>query len=94
MKTVKKFTRMNAKTVEGAVSALVRAENPTVQAWIDTRQQDLRAALEEQGLRLEQFEVVVDPDGRRRDSNEQQAPSPRARAPRPRPDAPRFEVNV
>jgi flagellar hook-length control protein FliK len=49
----------------GAVTAVVQAENPTVQGWIEARHQELRSALSEQGLRLQRFEVVVDPEGRR-----------------------------
>lgn len=78
---------------DGAVSALLRAETPAVQAWIDARQQELRGALEHQGLRLEHFEVVVDPDGRR-EPNRDQLPFARPRPARARADAPRFEVSA
>jgi flagellar hook-length control protein FliK len=57
--------RVSLRVQAGAVTAVVTAENPTVQAWIETRQQELKNALGEQGLRLQRFEVVVDPEGRR-----------------------------
>jgi hypothetical protein len=82
------------KVQNGVVVALVRAENAIVQGWIDSRQQELRAALGEQGLRLEEFEVAVDPDGRKaREEAPPAAPRPRRR--RSDDEAPpRFEVSV
>ena len=85
--------QVTLRVQDGAVSALLRAETPAAQAWIDARQQELRSALEHQGLRLEHFEVIVDPDGRR-DANREQLPFARPRPARTRGDAPRFEVNA
>jgi flagellar hook-length control protein FliK len=57
--------QVSLRVQAGAVTAVIRAENPTVQGWIEVRQQELKSALSEQGLRLQRFEVVVDPEGRR-----------------------------
>jgi flagellar hook-length control protein FliK len=76
----------------GTVTATLHAENPTVQIWIDARQQELRTALLHHGLRLDQFEVAVEPDGRRDPQHGQQ---PRRQ---PRPSKPtqgaRFDIDV
>ena len=77
---------------DGVVSAALRAEHPAVQAWIEARQQDLRNALSQQGLILDQFEVAVSPDGRRRSQPDFRG----ARPPRSRPAqaATDFEVHA
>jgi flagellar hook-length control protein FliK len=77
----------------GAVTAVVRAENPTVQGWIETRQQELRGALDQQGLRLQRFEVVVDPEGRRQ-PRETPQDSPTRRNRRGSATETEFEVEV
>ena len=77
----------------GAVTAVVKAENPTVQAWIETRQQELRSALDEQGLRLQRFEVLVDPEGRRQ-SRETPQESPIRRAKRGSATETAFEIEI
>jgi len=51
---------------DGEVRAVVRAESPAVQEWIARHRDDLKAALDAQGLTLEELDVVVDPDDRRR----------------------------
>jgi hypothetical protein len=49
--------------IDGSVvSATLRAESPLVRSWIESHQQELRAALKEQGLVLDS--LVVDADGR------------------------------
>jgi hypothetical protein len=76
---------------DGVVTAVVRAEQPAVQAWIEARQQELRSAMTEQGLTLERFDVSVSPDGRRRS----QPDTRDARPSRQRPaTGARFEIHV
>ena len=77
----------------GAVRAVVRAESEAVQEWIARNRDDLKAALEAQGLRLEELEVVVDADDRRRrPSGEAEPPTPRR--PAAAADEHTFEVRV
>ena len=85
--------RVSLRVQAGAVTAVVTAENPTVQAWIETRQQELKNALGEQGLRLHRFEVVVDPEGRRQSREAPPDAAPRRPLRNP-PGGPEFEVPV
>jgi hypothetical protein len=85
--------RVSLRVQAGAVTAVVTAENPAVQAWIETRQQELKNALGEQGLRLQRFEVVVDPEGRRQSREAPPDAAPR-RQRRNSSGVPEFEVPV
>jgi flagellar hook-length control protein FliK len=67
----------------GAVSAVLHADSPAVRSWIEDHQQDLRAALEDQGLTL--HELAIDTEGRSNQENQtgqQQTPSQNRRQPR------------
>ncbi len=48
---------------QGSVSAVLSAESEAVRHWIRANQHELKAALEAQGLKLDQ--MVVEEDGRR-----------------------------
>jgi flagellar hook-length control protein FliK len=85
--------RVSLRVQAGAVTAVVTAENPAVQAWIETGQQELKNALGEQGLRLQRFEVVVDPEGRRQSPEAPPDAAPR-RQRRNSSGVPEFEVPV
>jgi flagellar hook-length control protein FliK len=79
----------------GAVTAVVRAENPQVQEWVLQHQQTLRQQMEAAGLHLDEF--VVSPDDQRQQSREDSSPDPQRRRPRPArsddsTEAPRFEL--
>jgi flagellar hook-length control protein FliK len=79
----------------GAVTAVVRAENPQVQEWVLQHQQTLRQQMEAAGLHLDEF--VVSPDDQRQQSREESSPDPQRRRPRPArsddsTEAPRFEL--
>ncbi|MGE0706217.1 MAG: flagellar hook-length control protein FliK, partial [Vicinamibacterales bacterium] len=56
---------------QGAVTAVLRTETREAASWIRDHHADLRQALADQGLDLDSFEVVVDPDSRRRQSGRQ-----------------------
>lgn len=84
--------RVRLNIDHGRVVAAIRVEGEAVGEWLRSHEQELRAALADQGLLLDS--LVVDPDG----SPQQQAGDERARreAPRPvrrNPEA-RFEVRV
>jgi flagellar hook-length control protein FliK len=81
------------KVSDGGVRALVRAEAANVQDWIVRHRDELKAALQAQGLVLEDLEVVVDPDDRRRHApGEAEQPRPTRR--RAAADDRLFEVRV
>jgi flagellar hook-length control protein FliK len=77
----------------GAVTVSLRAETPAAAESIRSHDAELRAALDAQGLKVEKFEVLVDPDGRRR-QQAQDHPDPPAPKRRPSSNLPRFEVVV
>jgi flagellar hook-length control protein FliK len=62
---------VSVRVENGAVSATVRAETPAAQQWIQQHQQQLRDALDAQGLRVAQFHVTSNPDDRPRRDHEQ-----------------------
>jgi hypothetical protein len=83
---------LSVRVEQGSVVASLRAESPAAVDWIRAHDGDLRNALNAQGLRLEQMDVTVDPEGRRRHQRDaQEAPTPRRRRAA---DEPRFEVVV
>ena len=84
------------KVTQGSVTATVKAENPVTMEWIRSHQHELRSALDDQGLRLDQFDVTVNPDGRRQQQDDA-SQSPPARRPRrgaAGADVPRFELQM
>jgi hypothetical protein len=85
--------QVSLRVQAGVVTAVVKAENPTVQGWIENRQQELRNALDEQGLRLQRFEVVVDPEGRRQ-PRETPEGNPLRRLRRTTATEPEFEIEI
>jgi flagellar hook-length control protein FliK len=62
------------------VSATLRAESPLVRSWIEAHQQELKAALKEQGLSLD--DLVIDADGRSGQQADAQAQQQRHATPR------------
>ncbi len=79
-----------------AVTGDEGAETAVAQQWIEAHQQDLRAALREQGLDLGSFLVRRqhdDPDDERPPERDPDTPRRRPSA-KPDVDAPRFEVIV
>jgi flagellar hook-length control protein FliK len=62
---------VSVRVEQGAVSATVRAETPAAQQWIQQHQQQLRDALDAQGLRVAQFHVTSNPDDRPRRDHQQ-----------------------
>ncbi len=85
---------VNVRVEHGQVTTQVRAETAAAQAWIESHQQDLRRALQEQGLTVAQFTVTRDPEerSRRQQPQSESAPAPRAR--RKDADAPHFEIRI
>lgn len=51
---------------QGTVTAVLRTDTADAATWIRNHHGDLRQALADQGLDLDSFEVVVDPESRRR----------------------------
>ena len=84
---------ISIRVEQGGVFASIRAESPAALQAIQSRQQELQAALEAQGLRLDHLVASTDPD-ERRDQSQYRSPK---QAPRPATsqedtDSPRFEV--
>ena len=78
---------------QGSVSAVLSAESEAVRHWIRANQHELKAALEAQGLKLDQ--MVVEEDGRRGRQPEEQLYHGCRRPPRRDSFEPaRFEVRV
>jgi flagellar hook-length control protein FliK len=76
---------VSVRVENGTVSATVRAETPAAQQWIQQHQQQLRDALDAQGLRMAQFHVTSNPDDRpRRDQDQDQNQDASGRRSRPR----------
>lgn len=92
---------VSVRVEHGVVSATVRAETPAAQQWIQQHQQQLRDALDAQGLRVAQFNVTSNPDDRpRRDREQDQNQNEDATGRRGRPrarnndDDRRFEIHL
>jgi flagellar hook-length control protein FliK len=67
---------VSVRVDQGNVSATLHADSATAQQWIESHQQELRQALQDQGLKVTQFNVTVNPDDRgRRDASSQQQQS-------------------
>jgi flagellar hook-length control protein FliK len=84
---------INLKVEQGTVTAVLRADNPTAAEWIRAHRAELQSSLEGQGLKLDSLEVVVDPDSRRRQPQQERQQDPSRRQRRPA-TIPHFEVLV
>ena len=76
---------------QGSVSAVLRVDSEIVKDWIRTHQNELKASLAAQGLRLDEF--VVEEDGHADQRPGRESDNPRRRPPRPSSEG-RFEVRV
>jgi flagellar hook-length control protein FliK len=85
---------LTVKVEQGRVSAHVQTETADAGRWIESRQQELRSSLREQGLDVKDFVVSTDPDGRRERERPQETSKPRARQRQANGTTPRFEVLV
>jgi flagellar hook-length control protein FliK len=94
---------VNVRVDQGNVSATLHADSATAQQWIQAHEQELRQALQEQGLRVTQLTVTANPDDRpRREQARQDQPRDqprdqqraRARNQRENTDGRTFEVRV
>jgi hypothetical protein len=95
---------VSVRVDQGNVSATLHADSATAQQWIESHQQDLRQALQDQGLKVTHFHVTVNPDDRgRRDASPQQhqqsrdqesSQAGRSRTPRDTSGGRTFEVRV
>jgi len=83
---------ISIRVERGAVSAVVNAETPAVQQWLESQEGKLRSGLSDQGLHLERFIVQRDRPQERREQRQQQ-PAPRYKQQRDD-TAIRFEVLV
>jgi flagellar hook-length control protein FliK len=70
---------VSVRVDQGAVSATLQADSASAQQWIQTHQQELRQALQDQGLRVTEFNVTTNPDDRQRQNASQQQDQPRDR---------------
>jgi flagellar hook-length control protein FliK len=91
---------VSVRVDQGNVSATLHADSATAQQWIQTHEQELRQALQDQGLRVTQFQVTSNSDDRsqgdqpqRGQQQDDQQPA-RPRTERTDPNAPKFEVRV
>lgn len=84
----------------GAVSATLRAETPAAQQWMQAHQQDLRQALQQQGLEVAEVVITTDPDDRQQGGQQTKDDGEASRQRRPQPrgemaaQQPRFEIRV
>lgn len=87
---------VSVKVDQGSVRATMHAETPAAQQWIQAHQQQLRDALDAQGLRVAELQVTTDPEDRpRRDQpQDQERPRGRAQARARDGEAPRFEIRM
>jgi len=90
---------VSVRVDQGNVSATLQADSASAQQWIQTHQQELRQALQDQGLRVTHFNVTTNPDDRRQgapqqDQRDQQQSGARARNDRQPTDGRIFEVRV
>ena len=74
------------------VSATLRAESPLVRSWLESHQDELKAALKEQGLSLD--DLVIDADGRSGQQADAQAQQQRHEPPRRPATGLQFEVLI
>lgn len=80
-----------ALRVQGSgITAIVQADSPEVRAWVESHQNDLRRALEEQGLSLDA--LTVDPEGHPQQQQEQPQHGARQARNRHQAEAGRFEA--
>ena len=87
---------ISLRVEQGSVFASVRAESPAALQAIQSRQQELQAALEAQGLHLDHFVTSADPDEQRQHQSQYRPPKQtQARSlPTDETETPRFEVLV
>lgn len=84
---------ISVRVERGAVSAVVNAETPAVQQWLESQEDKLRSGLSEQGLHLAKF--IVQRDGSQQHREQPQPQKQPARDRQQRDGAPiRFEVLV
>lgn len=83
---------VSLRVEQGGVVASVRVASAATLDMIQLRQQDLRSALEAQGLQLDELQISLDPDDRRERPAQRQPES--APPPRRRDRAARFEIVV
>jgi flagellar hook-length control protein FliK len=71
---------ISVRVERGAVSAVVNAETPAVQQWLESQEDKLRSGLSDQGLHLAKFIVQRDGSQQHREQPQQpKQPAPRDR---------------
>jgi flagellar hook-length control protein FliK len=83
---------LTVKVEQGSVAAHIQAETADARNWIESNQQELRTALEEQGLDVTELVVTTDPDRRREREQPRDPFKPRPRRRDQDETAPKFEV--
>ncbi|MDO8834973.1 MAG: flagellar hook-length control protein FliK, partial [Vicinamibacterales bacterium] len=81
---------VSLRVIGASVTAVLSSDSPAVREWVQAHQADLRRALEEAGLTLDN--LVVDGDGHPQDQREQTAQGGHRRPARQKPEAGRFEA--
>jgi flagellar hook-length control protein FliK len=89
---------VSVRVDQGTVSATLRADSAAAQQWIQTHQQDLKQALQDQGLQVSEIIVTNEPDQRQQRGNQQERENAsrgrQARRQDSTADQPRFEIRV
>jgi flagellar hook-length control protein FliK len=70
---------LTVRVEQGRVAAHIQAETADASRWIETHQDELRSALEGQGLEVKELVVSTDPEGRREREQPRDPFRPRAR---------------
>jgi hypothetical protein len=81
---------VSLRVIGASVTAVLQSDSPAVREWLQAHQGDLRRALEEAGLSLDN--LVVDEDGHPQDQHQQSAQDGHRRPARQKPEAGRFEA--
>lgn len=81
---------VSLRVIGASVTAVLQSDSPAVREWVQAHQADLRRALEESGLSLDN--LVVDEDGHSQEQHEQPAQDGHRRPTRQKPEAGRFEA--
>jgi hypothetical protein len=81
---------VSLRVIGASVTAVLQSDSPAVREWVQAHQADLRRALEDAGLSLDN--LVVDEDGHSQEQREQPAQDGQRRPARQKPEAGRFEA--
>ena len=81
---------VSLRVIGASVTAVLQSDSPAVREWVQAHQADLRRALEEAGLSLDN--LVVDEDGHSQEQHDQPAQDGQRRPARQKPETGRFDA--